>query len=171
MGLEIERKWLVKDILQNVPYDVQAKVEQFYVNFNPELRFRKYNHSFISNASLRFDPYIMTLKTDGGLTRKENNFKIEERIYYYMLNNYCKPKYTPITKDYYIFIFNGLRIEYNRVFFGYKYLFTYAEVEFETEEEAKNFEFPFPATVIKEITDDPFYKMKNVFKEENKIID
>ena len=40
----------------------------------------------------------------------------------------------------------------------------YAEVEFKTEEDANNFEFPFPSLVLKEVTYDTAFKMKNYWK-------
>ena len=40
----------------------------------------------------------------------------------------------------------------------------YAEVEFETEEDADNYVFPWPELIIREVTNEKEYKMKNYWK-------
>lgn len=68
--------------------------------------------------------------------------------------------YTLIVKNYRIYEFAGYKIEMSKVDDAWYY----AEVEFSSEKDANEFEFPFPNLIIKEVTYDKGFKMKNYWK-------
>lgn len=143
--MEIERKW----ILQRVPTEFRlvknTQMEQFYVSTSPEVRLR---HNPASN-----EPFRITIKGEGTLSREEIETKISENFYNQVKEFVNK---TPIKKDYYIFNCGGYPLEVSIVDDG---AFIYAEIEFETEEQARNYQLPIDDAV--EVTDNPEYKMKN----------
>lgn len=143
--MEIERKW----ILQKVPTEFRlvrnSQIEQFYVSTNPEVRLR---HNPASN-----EPFRITVKGEGTLTREEIETKVSENFYNQLKDFVGKP---PITKDYSIFNCGGYPLAVSVVDDG---VFIYAEVEFESEEQARNFQLPIDDAI--EVTENPEYKMKN----------
>lgn len=143
--MEIERKW----ILQRVPTEFRlvrnTQMEQFYVSTNPEVRLR---HNPASN-----EPFRITVKGEGTLTREEIETKVSENFYNQLKDFVGKP---PITKDYSIFNCGGYPLAVSVVDDG---AFIYAEVEFESEEQARNFQLPIDDAI--EVTENPEYKMKN----------
>lgn len=73
---------------------------------------------------------------------------------------------SPINKEQYKLQVDEHMIVFNNV---NNNTFLYAEVEFKTEDEANKYIFPFDDIVIKEVTYDPKYKMKNYWKETVKL--
>lgn len=143
--MEIERKW----ILQRVPTEFRlvrnSQVEQFYVSTRPEVRLR-YNPA--SN-----EPFRITIKGEGTLSREEIETKISENFYNQVKEFVGK---SPIKKDYSIFNCGGYPLAVSVVDDG---AFIYAEVEFESEEQARDFQLPIDDAV--EVTENTEYKMKN----------
>ena len=149
--MEIERKWLIKDFPSN-SYKITTKetILQGYISIDPEVRIRK--ASFGAN-----NLYFLSIKSTGDLSRMEVEIEISENDYNHLLT---LVPYDMITKNYRIYEFAGYKIEMSRVDNNWYY----AEVEFKTEEDANNFEFPFPSLVLKEVTYDTAFKMKNYWK-------
>lgn len=143
--MEIERKW----ILQRVPTEFRlvrnSQIEQFYLSTNPEVRLR---HNSASN-----EPFRITVKGEGTLSREEIETKVSENFYNQVKKFVDKP---PIKKDYSIFNCGGYPLAVSVVDDG---VFIYAEVEFESEEQARNFQLPIDDAI--EVTENPEYKMKN----------
>lgn len=143
--MEIERKW----ILQRVPTEFRlvrnSQVEQFYVSTRPEVRLR---HNPASN-----EPFRITIKGEGTLSREEIETKISENFYNQVKEFVGK---SPIKKDYSIFNCGGYPLAVSVVDDG---AFIYAEVEFESEEQARYFQLPIDDAV--EVTENTEYKMKN----------
>lgn len=143
--MEIERKW----ILQRVPTEFRlvrnAQVEQFYVSTSPEVRLR---HNPASN-----EPFRITIKGEGTLSREEIETKISENFYNQVKEFVNK---TPIKKDYSIFNCSGYPLAVSVVDDG---AFIYAEAEFESEEQARDFQLPIDDAI--EVTENTDYKMKN----------
>lgn len=143
--MEIERNW----ILQRIPTEFRlvknTQMEQFYVSTSPEVRLR---HNPASN-----EPFRITIKGEGALSREEIETKISENFYNQVkefVNN------TPIKKDYSIFNCGGYPLAVSVVDDG---AFIYAEVEFESEEQARDFQLPIDDAI--EVTENTDYKMKN----------
>lgn len=143
--MEIERKW----ILQRVPTEFRlvrnSQVEQFYVSISPEVRLR---HNPASK-----EPFRITVKGEGTLTREEIEAEISEDFYNQLKDFVGK---SPIKKNYSVFNCGGYPLTVSVVDDG---AFIYAEIEFESEEQARDYQFPIDDAI--EVTDDSNYKMKN----------
>lgn len=148
--MEIERKWLVKEIPTHIEPADHAAIAQAYVVTAPiEVRIRKRPGTTW--------PCKITFKTKGTLCRQEVESEIPEDVYDKLADIIAKP---PVCKDYYTFLVDDHKIEISNV----DNTFIYAEVEFKSVEEANAYEFPFPDIVIKEVTEDPKYKMANYWE-------
>ena len=72
--MEIERKFLIKQIpadLENYPFH---RIEQAYLNINPVVRVRRED-----------DEYYMTYKGSGMMAREESNLPLTQEAYYHLL--------------------------------------------------------------------------------------
>lgn len=149
--MEIERKWLIKDFpSDSYKITTEETILQGYISIDPEVRIRKTSFG-VNNL------YYLSIKSTGDLSRMEVEIEISESNYNHLLT---LVPYDMITKNYRIYEFAGYKIEMSKVDNNWYY----AEVEFETEEDANNFEFPFPSLVLKEVTYDAAFKMKNYWK-------
>ena len=157
--MEIERKFLLSK-LPDLEVDEKTIIYQAYLSTNPEVRIRK--KVFYSDKKPN---YKMTLKSDGLLSRKETEFDLTQEQFEKASSTLTKPF---IRKDYY-----KLRIPNTEYYFdcgivdkGEYFSFMYGEIEFPTEEEANKFVLPdkISSCIIKEVTDDTAYKMKNIWK-------
>jgi len=127
--MEIERKFLVKE----VPFDVTEyryhDIEQAYLTRNPVVRIRKQDNE-----------YYLTYKnnTSSKIAREEYNLPLTEESY-----NELLPKAGGIilTKRRYLIPYEKYTIELD-VFSGKYNGLVLAEVEFETEEDALGFKPP-----------------------------
>lgn len=149
--MEIERKWLLKKF-PNLNEAEHRKVEAVYLSTDPEIRVRRVTFDDESIS------HFLTLKSNGSISREEYESIVHECIFTGAKN---LTSIDPIVKDHYKLKYGNHTIEFNNVDNG---VFLYAEVEFESEEEADTYIFPFPDIVIKEVTYDPDYKMKNYWK-------
>lgn len=155
--MEIERKWLISSFPSDM-YAIKEQwcIDQLYLYTDPEVRILN-QYTISDNLDLN-TVNKLTLKTDGTLSREEVEIDIPDHIYskiFKMINK------DPIHKQYRVYEFAGFNVEMSCVDGD----FYYAEVEFYSENEAKEFIFPFPEIVIKEVTDDPKYKMKNYWSD------
>ena len=135
--MEIERKYLIKEIpfsLEAYPY---KELEQGYISISPVIRIRKAD-----------EQYILTVKSSGLLERQEFELPMNEADYKRLLG---KVDGNLVTKRRYIIPLTdtegttgdkqkdaGLKIELD-VFEGELAPLQLAEVEFETKEEAEQF--------------------------------
>lgn len=147
MSLEIERKYLVYKLPDNLENYKSYEIQQGYiVAFEEiEVRVRKKGNKF-----------FQTIKSSGNLKREENEIDLSEKQFY---------KLWPLTE--------GKRIEKTRyeipfcdwlieldIYSGELNGLIVAEVEFANEEESKSFK---PPTWFKmEVTKDKRYKNKNL---------
>lgn len=150
--MEIERKWLLNGFPASI-YKTEGEFHicQSYLSTIEEVRIRSMQDLHDKESTV---DYFLSFKTSGDLTREEVEIKIDENTYeriYAMIN------YPPIQKDYRRYEFAGFIIEISKVDDSWYY----GEVEFENEEVANEFKFPFTDLIIKEVTDDPDYKMRN----------
>lgn len=120
--MEIERKFLIKKLPENLESYPKRIIEQAYLNTNPVVRIRRDN-----------DDYILTYKSSGLMSREEYNLPLNKDAYEHLLakadgNIISKTRYMIPEKD-------GLTIEldvFHRDFEG----ITLAEVEFPDEDSA-----------------------------------
>jgi CYTH domain-containing protein len=167
--MEIERKFLIKEVpsnLQDYPYH---RIEQAYLCTNPVVRVRREDDSF-----------YMTYKGEGMLAREESNLPLTAEAYYHLL---LKADGNVISKRRYL-----IPLEHPQVIpgapqppDGYSLLIELdvfdspfaplimAEVEFGSKDAAESF-LP-PSWFGKEVTYDPYYHnshmaMSDVIKED-----
>ena len=122
MSKEIERKFLIKKLPDNLTSYKARKIEQAYLCTDPVVRVRRDN-----------DDYYLTYKSKGMIVREEYNFPLTKEAYGHLLakadgNIITKTRYEIPEKD-------NLTIELD-VFEGKFDGLLLAEVEFASEEEA-----------------------------------
>ena len=157
MAIEIERKFLLDGFPDAKP-DQEISVEGSYiVSGTPEVRIRRYE--VLSGKNEGHIDFMMTIKGDGGLTRAEVNHYISEKTYYDLIESFHLPTFH---KHYQIHHVDGREIEVCHCDGGLNEDFFYAEVEFNNEEEAMAYVWPFGEA--KDITHNPYFKMKNFWR-------
>ena len=123
--MEIERKYLIKALPENLDNYPYKEIEQGYLSTNPVVRIRRSN-----------DKYILTYKGSGMMVREEYNLPLTKESFEHM-----KPKTDGIfiEKRRYLIPYNEeLTIELD-IFDGELAPLVLAEVEFDSEEEANAF--------------------------------
>ena len=138
--MEIERKFLIKALPDDLDSYPCVHIEQGYLNTNPVVRIRKQNND-----------YILTYKGKGMLVREEYNLPLNETSYVH-LKTKCDGNI--ISKRRYIIPFNGLKIELD-VFDAPFAPLIMAEVEFDSLEAA--YAFLPPDWFAQEVTHKPEY--------------
>ena len=149
MGIEIERKYLIKDLPENLSGFECHKLTQAYLNTSPVVRVRKED-----------DTYYLTYKGSGLLKREEYNLPLDEASFLHLLKkadgniiSKCRYKipYTCNGKDFIIEL---------DVFDAPFAPLIIAEVEFSDQMEADN--FVAPDWFLEEVTFDPKYHNSNM---------
>ena len=125
--MEIERKFLLKEIPENIESYPMRQLEQGYLCTGPVVRIRKDN-----------DKYELTYKGKGAMVREEYNLPLTKEAYEHLRE---KIDGRLITKKRYMIPFGKYTIELD-IFEGDLAPLTLAEVEFSSEEEANNFVAP-----------------------------
>lgn len=123
--MEIERKFLIDVLPENLETYPHKEIEQGYLNTKPVVRIRRSN-----------DKYTLTYKGEGLMMREEYNLPLTKEAFEHM-----KPKADGIfiEKTRYLIPYNEkLTIELD-VFHGKLAPLVLAEVEFDSEEEANAF--------------------------------
>ena len=146
--MEIERKYLISSIPEDLsPYKCRL-IEQGYLSTNPVVRVRKDN-----------DEYYLTYKGNGLLARAEANLPLTKESYEHLIQ---KADGNIITKHRYeIPDGTGKTIELD-IFDGVFKGTIVAEVEFESIEEANS--YIAPSWFIQDVTNDPQYHNSNMSK-------
>ena len=126
--MEIERKFLITKLPENLSNYKCRHIEQGYLSTNPVVRVRKDN-----------EDYILTYKGSGKMVREEYNLPLTKESYYHLIqkadgNIITKKRYEIPTHD-------NLIIELD-LFEGLFQGITLAEVEFESEEQANSYTPP-----------------------------
>ena len=124
-NIEIERKFLVKEMPDNLDNYERVDMTQGYLNTNPVVRIRKEN-----------DDYVLTYKGSGLLSRSEYNLPLNEESFNHLIK---KCDGIIISKSRYkIPLKNKLMAELD-IFKGDLDSLKLVEVEFNSVEEADNF--------------------------------
>ena len=126
--MEIERKFLVKYVPDNISEYVHHEVSQGYIYTSPVIRIRRSD-----------DRFYLTVKSDGFLKREEFEIDITEEAFK-DLSLKCEGNIISKTR-YKIPLEDGLTAELD-VFHGAFEGLMYVEVEFPTEEAANSFIAP-----------------------------
>lgn len=125
--MEIERKFLVKEVPEGLNTYPCRHLEQGYLCIGPVIRIRKDN-----------DKYELTYKSKGMMVREEYNLPLTKESYEHLKT---KVDGRIITKKRYMIPYENYTIELD-IFEGDLAPLLLAEVEFPTEEEAKSFNPP-----------------------------
>ena len=162
--LEIERKFLLKSFPAITPIK-EVLIHSGYLSVTPEIRIRKAEkQKVVDGVTTTVSKYGLTIKGEGTLTRTEDPFRLKEAQFENYKSMIGKPLIQKIFKMYPLP--GRLHFECNLVDEELPSSFMYAEVEFKSEELANSFIMPEYLTeyIIDEVTDDPYYKMKNYWK-------
>ena len=123
--MEIERKYLVKELPENLEQYPHKELEQAYLRTEPVVRVRREE-----------EEYVLTYKSKGLMVREEYNLPLTREAYLHLLE---KADGIVITKTRYVIPEkNNLHIELD-IFHGKHSGLILAEVEFPTEEEANQY--------------------------------
>lgn len=126
--MEIERKFLIPVLPEDLKQYPFHLIEQGYLCVNPVVRIRRQDHDF-----------ILTYKSGGLMSREEYNLPLTEEAYYHLKE---KVDGNLISKKRYVIpIENGLNIELDIFNPPFEWLWM-AEVEFPSEEAARSFTAP-----------------------------
>lgn len=125
--MEIERKFLIKELPENLDQYPCRHIEQGYLSTNPVVRIRKDNGK-----------YELTYKGKGAMVREEYNLPLTKSSYEHLKG---KIDGRLIVKKRYMIPFGDYTIELD-IFEGELAPLTLAEVEFPSEELANSFVFP-----------------------------
>jgi len=122
--MEIERKYLIKELPENLAQYPCKHIEQGYLNTDPVVRIRRTD-----------DRYTLTYKGSGLMVREEYNLPLNAEAFRHMKE---KIDGILITKRRYLIPFEKYTIELD-IFEDELAPLQLAEVEFETEEDANAF--------------------------------
>lgn len=123
--MEIEKKFIPKDLPENLENFKHHKIEQAYLNTAPVVRIRKQD-----------DDYFLTYKGSGMMAREEYNLYLNKESYNHLLT---KADGNIITKTRFLIpIHDGLTAELD-IFEGKFAGMLLVEVEFESVEQANSF--------------------------------
>lgn len=144
--MEIERKFKVKELPQNLSQYESKKIAQGYLNVEPVVRVRRSN-----------EKYYMTYKGSGMMVREEYNLPLTKEAYENLVK---KIDGILIEKTRYVIpISEKLKAELD-LFEGAMFPLQMVEVEFDSVEEANAFEAP--EWFGEEVTNDVRYHNSNM---------
>lgn len=145
--MEIERKFTIKSLPEDLPTYPYHHIEQFYLNVNPVIRARKQD-----------DDYYLTYKGKGLLAREEYNLPLNKESYYHLRE---KADGNFISKRRYLIPIPDASLTIELDIFDEPFTpLIIAEVEFSSEEEAAAF-IP-PVWFDEDVTFDPAYHNSNL---------
>ncbi len=81
MGMEIERKWLVRELPAGLSAYPKRELEQAYLNFSPAIRVRH-------DVSSENEKYELTYKGGGLVARREENLPLDAESYVGLLGKH-----------------------------------------------------------------------------------
>lgn len=151
MNKEIERKFLIKKFPEHLPKFKTMTIYQGYLTTGDiEVRVREYiPHPYGRKQ------FTMTIKSSGGLIRNEVESIIPEE-FYNGIKELINAKF--IKKECCVYTLNSeLELEVSKVDDDWMY----AEIEFKSEKDANDFNMSRYPVLLKDITADSNYKMKN----------
>ena len=144
--MEIERKFLVKTLPDNLDQYKKLHIEQGYLSIVPEVRVRN-----------KDDKYFMTVKGEGTISRPEYEIQISRDVYT-ELSSHIHGQL--LCKDRYIIPIDNHTGELD-VYTNFNNLIV-IEVEFDNFQSANDFKAP--SWFGKEVTKDKDFKNKNLSK-------
>jgi CYTH domain-containing protein len=154
MGLEIEKKYIIENVPENIKLENKKEIHQTYLaTGKQEIRVRK----VIKNEANLF---VMTIKTGKGLVREEVELSILETTYNQLLTNNYK---IPLRKVRSKIVIDGNEFDYDEYLNTKERGLKTIEIEFDNEDEANN--FVKPEWFGKDVTENKSYKNQNLWLE------
>lgn len=144
--MEIERKFLLKRLPQQISHCENANLKQAYLCTDPVIRIRRKNNQ-----------YILTYKSAGLMEREEIEVPLNQKSFEHLLKK-CDGNIIAKTR-YNLPLDSGLIVEIDEFHDGFDGLII-AEVEFPDRETAENF-VP-PMWLNHEVTNDPKFQNSNL---------
>ena len=133
--MEIEKKFLVKVMPENLSVYPKVEIEQGYLSSrNPVLRVRRSNNDYFLTYKSRYG--ILEANDSDSLISNEVELPISSEAYYHLLE---KADYNIIRKTRYLIPLEDNLIAELDVFHGILESLIFIEVEFPAEDSAKNF--------------------------------
>ena len=146
-NVEIERKYLIKKMPENLEEYESHLIEQAYLTTDPTIRVRKSD-----------DDYYMTYKGKGLLERTEYNLPLNKEAYEKLVK---KAEGNIISKRRYVIPIDGTELKIELDVFEEPFApLIMAEVEFDSVEESER--FTPPDWFADEVTNDPAYHNSNM---------
>lgn len=135
--MEIERKFTIKKLPENLEQYTKKEIEQAYLCRKPTLRVRKSNEEYILTYKLKLEPEKSETVT--ARCNEEVELPLTQKAYEHLKE---KADGQVISKTRYIIpIENNRNIELD-VFHGYLEGLVFAEIEFDSEEAAASCQIP-----------------------------
>lgn len=179
--LEIERKFVVtiderdfdRDVIKRDLFLRKDFIHQFYLYDTNDVEVRlRYKRGLIIPRDINFtEEFVLTRKRGSGISREEKTIELYGKnpdkplLAYYMLLH-DDPNPPEIIKDRYTYK-NGWEVD---VYSCSLYPLQIVEIELESEDEELP-ELPSFISVVKEVTDDPRFKNRNLAKMERSEVD
>lgn len=157
-GKEIERKFLVNKFPRNNLVE-EFFLVQGYISIDPEVKISK---SITIGAGYKVTiSNTLSFKSDGDLSRDEIKIHISD-YHFNKLSDFIKGKF--ITKIGQANMIKDHHISSTVVFMNSKEILKCSEIEFSNITSAKKFKWPIKTIRANDVTYNPNYKMKNVWK-------
>lgn len=148
INYEIERKFLIKNLPENLENFTHYEIRQGYISTDPTIRLRQQD-----------DKYILTVKSAGLMKKQEYELDLTEEQFNRL---WKKTEGNTIEKTRYVIPLNdGLKAELD-VYKGFLSGFMNVEVEFASTKEAILFDIP--NWFGQEVTQDPRYSNSSLAK-------
>ncbi len=152
--MEIERRFIVTQFPEEEILKRTYMEQGYLCTADIEARIRKTVNEYKKTYQLCF-------KSDGTLSRKEVEFEIEKERYDELVDLL---EGEIIKKEYRVYALGNNRLEVSHVDAGTPNAYYYAEIEFDSEEEAMKFNAEEVPHLVKEVTYEKDYNMKNYWK-------
>lgn len=131
IGMEIERKWMVKGWPEGLPLREEFAMRQGYISVRPTVRIRE---EALTGGETK---YILCFKSGSGLAREEIEREIDKELFTRLEEKIIgKPLIPKLRRSYQLP--DGMVLEVNHVDEGQPTEFWYAEVEYPTVEAARS---------------------------------
>ena len=154
--MEIERKFLVNKIPENLENYEKIEIEQGYLTNKPTIRIRKANEKYILTIKSKFG---VSKSDNGSIVNNEHELEITAKEYEHLKK---KIDGRVLKKTRYIIpLDNGLKVELD-IFKERLFGLVFAEVEFQSLEMADN--FVKPDWLGRDVSDDKRYRNSSIVK-------
>lgn len=168
--LEIERKWLLKEVPKGLDLIESHVVHQAYLYADDDIEVRihiRYDGDTYNTMQPHVNRRRLTIKFGNGLVREEAEIDLTEQQAAKLIAHVKHPFITKVFRIYGVHWGSDvLKFECSEVDPGLPTSFVYSEIEFESEGDAKFYRFPgyLQEYLIREVTGEKSWSMKNYWR-------